>query len=248
MITNSVYNYNLKKSSNIDTHLTQHIRISTYEYSECVWNPKAFALLLRYQDTAMPATTTSSVCRRWGKCCWKLQPKVTWCKCEASLSLDKSITGSWRSQKSFRDVLTKIKGSKWVLWNLVSHSAIPSYQVLKGWIPSRSRWSQDHAELDQQDLGSVLHSRDWDDRTPLHCAARQGHVEAMGWAGARNHDQHLVGVGICIDKPTLKDVLFLMSTKEGTYDSQQLTLFHGGLMVSSRYLCRRTGFLIISEI
>eukprot|EP00434_Breviolum_minutum_P014856 symbB.v1.2.013096.t1/scaffold919.1/size152209/8 len=35
----------------------------------------------------------------------------------------------------------------------------------------------DQAELDQQNLPSVLASRDLDDRTPLHCAARQGHVE-----------------------------------------------------------------------
>ncbi|CAL1145553.1 unnamed protein product, partial [Cladocopium goreaui] len=35
----------------------------------------------------------------------------------------------------------------------------------------------DQAELDQQNVASVLASRDFDDRTPLHWAARQGHLE-----------------------------------------------------------------------
>ena len=50
--------------------------------------------------------------------------------------------------------------------NLYSWSISPETQI-----------TQDQAELDQQNVASVLASRDFDDRTPLHWAARQGHLE-----------------------------------------------------------------------
>lgn len=77
---------------------------------------------------------------------------------------------------------------------------------------------QDQAELDQQNLPSVLASRDLDDRTPLHCAARQGHVEVPGHGSgcgscqAKNIEYH-IDIGISDTRNSLIKNHFFLPTK-----------------------------------